>query len=192
MAFEHYKTKELFTKSLVLKKGKLSDYIKVYEYDFRELSNRKLIKNDPDKIKGWVQKGSEYFHRKNAQRHVFDWIVYSRKNSEAIGNLMAYGENLKKLEIEISLNLHPKYWGNGYTEEIFEFIVNYLFQLGYDSISVVFSSRNKKTHDVLCKLGFSLDRIKENAWYDGENPVDDYVMKIKKNKISDKKLKGVK
>jgi RimJ/RimL family protein N-acetyltransferase len=182
MALDNYRTKELSTKSLFLKRGKLQDYLSVYEYDFRELANKKLVKHKKSEIKDWFSKGVEYYHRKNEQRHVFDWIVYKKNGSDPVGNLIAYGENLKKLEIEISLNLHPKYWGNGYTEEIFEFMIDYLFYVGYESISVVFSSANTKTHDVLCKLGLNLDRVKKDAWFSGDKAIDDYIMKITKNK----------
>lgn len=181
MALDNFKTKVLFTKTLIFKRGRIKDYLKVYEYDFRQLASDKLIKTDTTKIKGWFLKGVEYYRRKNAVRHVFDWIVYEKKTMEPIGNLMAYGEDLKKLGIEISLNLHPDYWDKGYTEEIFEFIIEYLFHLGYNSISVLFSSANKNTYDILENLGLKLDRVKENAWYNDDVAVDDYFMKISKS-----------
>ena len=54
------------------------------------------------------------FYNKAEKDHNFYWIIYFKSENIPIGDLDACQENLGSNEIEISFNIHPNYWGNGY------------------------------------------------------------------------------
>src|SRR5574344_1630660 len=111
---DRYKTVMLKTNRLVLDKGNLNDFIKVYEYDYNELSAYgKLVKRPPDDFKKMFKKGKDAYYEKCMKAHAFDWIIFYQK--VPVGNI--FTEALNDKETEVTFNLHPSYWGNGYAKE---------------------------------------------------------------------------
>lgn len=173
----NYETVELCTKRLIIKKGSKEDFLRVYEYDFRKLKNVDgqcaLVKQDQDKIESWFIGGMKKYYSKIKKAHMFDWIVYL--NNEPIGNILTNDEDETNKIIEISYNLHPSYWGNGYMPEAISCVMDYLFKIGYDMITCTFSDGNIKAKRVLEKLGFKPYKIIKDAWKSEKgNMIDDY------------------
>lgn len=173
----NYETVLLKTNRLVMKIGTKEDYLRVYEYDFNKLKNIdgecKLEKQDLSKIDAWFKGGMKRYYTKIKKAHMFDWIIYH--NNEAIGNILTLEENLVNKAIEISYNLHPSYWGNGFMPEALESVINYLFSAGYNSVICTYSDGNIKSKRVLEKLGFKPYKIIKDSWKsDKGNMIDDY------------------
>ena len=181
-----YKTKKLETNRLILDKGTLEDYLKVYEYDFGKLRDIDGVfeyeKYDLNEVKSWFSCGMKEFYNKAEKDHNFYWIIYFKSENIPIGDLDACQENLGSNEIEISFNIHPNYWGNGYMVEAIESVLNYLFEIGYDNVICTYSEGNKKSKRVCDKLGFKLYEIEKNARVINDKSIDDYKTIMTKEK----------
>ena len=91
-----YETPIIETERLILKRGILEDYQKVYEYDFTKLRDIngefELIKQDSKKIEGYERVYPESY----------DWILYLKSSGEPIGNVVADREQKDIKGIELS------------------------------------------------------------------------------------------
>lgn len=154
-----YDIKEIKSDRLVIKKGNEKDYLKVYEYDFSKLKNIdndiKLEKQDLNKIKAWFTGGMEKYYENLKKSHAFDWIIYL--NNVPIGNVLALETDDKT--IELTYNLHPNYWKNGYMSESLCYIINYLFFQGYEKIINGYLECNINAKKINDKIGFKAYEI---------------------------------
>ena len=148
-----YKMPTLETERLLLKKGTYEDFVKVYEYDFSRLRNIagefEFVKNDPIKIKGFDTWADE-------EENVLDFIIYLKDSNQPIGNIVfdRYDESNKSLEI--SCNLHPSYWKNGYMTEALLSVMDYVFSnLDIDNIVYGYAEENFKSKGLSEKIGFN-------------------------------------
>ena len=162
-----YVTNKIETKRLVLKRGFPSDFYRVYEYDYKELSGIeegvcKFKKNNLTSLKKLFEKGVVGYYDKCKESHMFDWIIYL--DEEPIGNIMSKDEDLNTMTVSLVYNLHPLHWGKGYMPEALEGAINYLFKIGYDNIVCGYLDGNKKAKRVLEKLNFKPYKIKLDAF----------------------------
>lgn len=163
-------TRPLETQRLLLKRGTKEDYYKVYEYDFRKLRNInnefEFVKQDLSKLDNWVLESDN-------NEDMADWIIYLR-DMTPIGNITADRIVQNINAIEISFNLHPNFWGNGYIKEACIKVMDYLFSLGFDNILCGYSEGNIKSEKVNTKIGFTYYLKEEAAWVKDGIPITDY------------------
>lgn len=177
MNYNNYETEEIWTERLVLKRGTLDDFLKVYEYDFKKLldveGECKLVKKDNTDIKKSFKLGKKHYYDKCKKAHMFDWIIYL--NDEPVGNIFTEDENDAINGVILAYNLHPTYWGKGYMPEALESALNYLFKVGYDNIICGYLDGNKRSRRVLEKLNFKPYKISEDVIKSNSgNLVDSY------------------
>lgn len=169
-----YETPKLKTDRLILKRGNLSDYEKVYEYDFTKLRNIndefEFVKNDLDRVKGFEE----------PYDNSYDWIVYL-KDGTPIGNVVADREDKDINSIELAFNTHPNYWRNGYTTEALKKIICFLFDKGYDNIIMGYDEGNYKSRNLGIKLGFKPYKEINNSWIKDGKGITSYVTILNKN-----------
>ena len=173
----NYETVELKSERLIIKKGEVKDFLKVYEYDFNKLKNVegvcKLEKQESSKIYEWFKGGIKKYYSKIKKAHMFDWIIYL--GDIPIGNVLTGEEIIDKKQIEVSFNIHPSYWGNGYMPEALSIVIEYLYLAGYESVVCTYSDGNVKAKKVLDKLGFKPYEIIKDSWKSSlGNMIDDY------------------
>lgn len=173
----NYETIEIKTERLIIKKGTIEDFLRVYEYDFTKLQNVdgicKLVKQEQEKIKECFKGGIKRYYSKIKKAHMFDWIIYI--NDFPIGNILTGEEKIEEKQIEVSFNIHPSYWGNGYMPEALTFVIEYLYSIGYDSVICTYYDGNIKAKRVLDKLGFKpYEIIKDAMKSDNNNMIDNY------------------
>ena len=177
-----YKTPTLETERLILKRGSQQDYEKVYEYDLTKLRDIdgefEFVKQNLEKIKGFESYADE-------TENVFDWIIYLKENGEPIGNILADKANKQNNSIEISYNLHPNYWGNGYMPEATIEVMKYLFSTVFDNVICGYSEGNIKSKKVIQKLGFEQYTIIKNSWVKNGNPITDYKFIMSKERYNE-------
>lgn len=147
-----YKIPSLETKRLILKSGSYEDYVKVYEYDFTRLRNIdgefEFIKFDPEKLRGYETYALE-------EDNVLDFIIYLKDNNYPIGNIVYDRYNETNKSLEISCNLHPDYWRNGYMSEAIIETMRYVFNnLDIDNIIYGYAEENYKSKGLSDKIGF--------------------------------------
>ena len=173
----NYETALLKTKRLIMKRGEKEDFFKVYEYNFSKLKNIddvcKLVKQDTSKLEKVFKNGTNKYYTKLKKAHMFDWIVYLNENP--IGNILTTDEDLSNKSVEISFNLHPKYWGKGFMPEALTAVIEYLYSLGYDNVICTYQDGNIRAKRVLDKLGFRAYKIiKDSFKCDSGNIIDNY------------------
>lgn len=166
-----YKTPNLETQRIVLKQGTFDDFVKVYEYDFRKLRDIagefEFVKQDPQELVGFDTYASD-------NDDVIDWILYLKRDMEPIGNITADRIEKEINAIELSFNLHPIYWGQGYMQEAVIKVMEYLFKLGFDNILCGYSEGNIKSKKLIDKVGFEFYKKEENAWQKNGISITEY------------------
>ena len=145
-----YITPILETDRLILKRGNLEDYLKVYEYDFRYLreinGENERVKCDPELIKDYPNT--------NDEDYTLDFIIYE-KDGNPVGNICFDRFRKEYNSLDVALNIHPDYWGNGYAKEAIVEIMKYIFSnLDIDNIIYGYALENKKSMRVAKKIGF--------------------------------------
>ena len=177
---KYYVTPVIETERLILKRAPLSDYLKVYEYDFTKLRNIndefEFVKLDPKKVEGF----EEIFEES------YDWIVYLKDGMIPISNIVADREREDINSIELAFNTHPDYWRSGYTSEAIIGIMKFLFDNGYDNIICGYDEGNFKSKGIGEKLGFVPYEIKENAWVKNGVPITSYITIMSKESFYEK------
>lgn len=167
----HYTTPELSTPRLILKRGSLADFKKVYEYDFRCLRDvcgeLKYVKLDPALIEGFETAADE--------EDTLNWILFLKDTMTPIGDLVADRPVPELHAIELAYNLHPAYWGQGYMPEAVLCAMDYLFgTLQFDNILCGYDEGNVKSKRVIEKLGFLPYETIPNAWQKNGVPITSY------------------
>ena len=145
-------TPNIETKRLVLKRGIMEDYEKVYEYDFRKLKNIngefEYVKQNPEELK-------EFYTQAEEDKNCIDFIIYIKGNMRPVGNLVydRYIEENKSLEI--TCHLHPNYWKRGYMTEAIIESMKYIFN-NYDieNIRYEYAEDNFRSKALKDKIGF--------------------------------------
>ena len=148
-----YITPTLITERLILKRGTLEDYVKVYEYDFTRLRNIagefEYVKYNPEKLRGFDTYADE-------EENVLEFIIYLKDNNEPIGNIVFDRYDEKNKSLEISCNLHPNYWKKGYMTEAILSTMEYVFNnLDIDNIVYGYAEENFKSKGLSNKIGFN-------------------------------------
>ena len=165
-----YITPNLTTARLVLKRGTLEDFQRVYEYDFRKLRDIcgecEYEKLDPEMLEGFDLYADE--------EDVLNWIVFLKDTMTPIGDIVADRIDPELNAIEIAYNLHPDYWGQGYMPEAVRETMRYLFNLGFDNIVCAYDEGNVKSKRVIEKLGFKLYKTVPNSWVKNGTPISSY------------------
>lgn len=156
-----FKTPILETDKLILKKGNKKDFIKVYEYDFTKLRN---INGEFEFVKYDSELASSMATYAEETEGVYDWIVYLKETMEPIANIVADREDKELNSMELSFNLHPIYWGNGYMKEAVTKVMEFLFENGYSNIICGYDEGNEKSKRVQEKIGFEFYKDEENSW----------------------------
>ena len=172
-------TPVLETERLILKRGTLEDYQKVYEYDFTKLRDINgefdFVKRDPQKIKGYEEVYPESY----------DWILYLKASGEPIGNVVADREQQDIKSIELAFNTHPNLWKKGYTTEALIQIMKFLFDQGYENILCGYDEGNIKSKNIGEKLGFLPYKVEPNAWQKNGVPITSYMTIMSKERFKD-------
>lgn len=174
-----YITPVIETDRLILKRGILEDYKKVYEYDFTKLRDIngefEFVKQDLSKIEGFDEVYPESY----------DWIIYLKDSNIPIGNVVADRERKDIKGIELSFNTHPSYWRNGYTSEAIIEIMRFLFKQGYLNILCCYDDGNVKSKNIGEKLGFLQYEMIEDSWWLDDTSITTYVTIMSKERFEE-------
>ena len=176
-----YITPILETERLILKRGILEDYEKVYEYDFRKLryinGDFELVKQDKESLEGFE------VYADNTDE-VFDWIVYLKDSGTPIANITADREDKTIKSTEIAFNMHPNYWKQGYMTEAIIKVLSFLFEYGFENVISGYSEGNVKSMNIGTKLGFEPYKKNDNAWLKDGVAITDYKTIMSKEKFN--------
>lgn len=164
---EKYRTIRLETDRLIIDKGTSEDCIKIYEYDMlkcRGIAEEEKIELSKDLVDFIGPDNNEYYDKVCVDEKMFDWYIYLKSNNYPIGNVTADREIDEINSIELTFNMHPNYWRNGFMSEAVKKIINYLFDKGYDNIIMGYDDGNVKSKSFIEKLGAKFYYTKENAY----------------------------
>ena len=179
---------DLISDRLILKQGNFEDYKKVYEYDFRKLRN---INGEFNYVKYKNDEMIRLMSTPNVNPDEYDYIIYLKESMIPIGNIMADRKNETLNSLELSFNLHPNYWKNGYMTEAILIFCDYLYQMGYDNILCGYSEGNEKSKLIGKKIGFTFYEKEENAWIKDGVEITDYKTILSKSDFYKKEKKQI-
>lgn len=177
-----YITPRLETDRLILKRGSLEDYLKVYEYDFTKLRDiggiNEKVKLNPKVVEPFISYADE-------EENVLDFIVYLKDNTP-IGNIVVDRYGVYGKSLEIAINIHSDYWGNGYAKEGIIEVMQYIFDnLDIDKIIYGYAEENIKSKSVNDKIGFEPINKRVEYYKDIEKEVTTIITCMTKDKFNE-------
>ena len=89
------------------------------------------------------------------------WTVYAQDGSEFIG-LVSLDVHHNGMDVEVSYQFLPKWWGQGYAYEVVQAVVNYgLHDLGLQRVIAETQTANVASCKLLAHLGMRLEETLE-------------------------------
>jgi ribosomal-protein-alanine N-acetyltransferase len=86
------------------------------------------------------------------------WIIKSKQDGEYIG-VVSLGKHHDGINTEVSYQLLPEWWGEGYAYEAVDTIINYAFQeLGLLKVIAETQTANKSSCRLLERVGMKIER----------------------------------
>lgn len=189
-----YNFKELETERLLLKKPKINDFIKAYEYNLALLEDDAhpiYEKYEVETIKSWFPESDSEYFKSRVEKNIYEWIIHTKFDNDIVGVITAEKTDIckNKNEFEISIMFRPEHWGNEYAKESLTSIINFLFEIGCNRIYYRFKEYNLKSKRVVEKLELKFlkkqksDMRKEIG---SDEFVDDYIFCTDKSYINKK------
>ncbi len=160
------KFKRIETDRLIIDYGTIDDYVKIHEYDFNDLQNidgiTQFTKLDPEEVRKWFGNNIDLWYEQIESKNHYNMVVFLKDTNEPIADI-GFDRNDPTLNsIEVSVWLHPNYWGNGYIKEAMVEIMNFIFNQGFDNIIAGYVDGNFRSMKLQESLGFIHHKINEN------------------------------
>jgi [ribosomal protein S5]-alanine N-acetyltransferase len=155
----------LETSRLVLKQLELSDDKAIFALrsdaiinQFLDRAPAKTIKDAQDfiiKIKGSI-----------ANNQSFYWAIKLKNTNELIGTICLYNIELNKAEVEIGYELLRGYHRQGFMQEAVSEVVNFAFEVGFDTILAYPNVQNAASIRLLERSHFKMSPFlkQQNEW----------------------------
>jgi len=154
---------KLETKRLVLRKLEESDA----EALFENYSDEDIAKNFMDEPFGDIKQASQFIEAFNAefsQGKAITWAIAIKITDQMIGTCSYMIET--STCAEIGYDLAKTHWGKGIMTEALEAMIGYGFdELGIEKIKADTLSNNSRSLNLLKRLEFQLDDVRENSHY---------------------------
>ncbi len=154
---------KLETKRLVLRKLEESDAPALFE----NYSDEDIAKNFMDKPLGDIKQASQFIEAFNAEfseGKAITWAITIKRNHQMIGTCSYMIET--STSAEIGYDLAKTHWGKGIMTEALKAMIGYGFdELGFENIKADTLSNNTRSINLLKRLEFKLDDVRENSHY---------------------------
>lgn len=107
------------------------------------------------------------------------WGIVRKSNSELIGTCGYYDWNKTSRRAEIGYDLAPAYWGQGIMKEALKAVLEYGFQeMGLNRIQAIIDSKNKRSMNLVQRLGFKKEGVLRQRSYFRGRFLDDVCFSI--------------
>lgn len=94
----------------------------------------------------------------NTSNKSYYWVVREKRTDDFIG-LLSLGPHHDGVDLEVSYQLLPNWWGRGYATEVVQVIINYaLNELNLPKVLAETQTANISSCKLLEKLGMELER----------------------------------
>lgn len=104
------------------------------------------------------------------------WGIFDSENGDFLGdvNCVNHADNNFSQNVhraEIGYHLRPQYWSKGYMIEALRGVIPHIFEYtGIDRIEAIIRPENKRSHNVVLRLGFQKEGILRNyVLWEGEH-----------------------
>jgi [ribosomal protein S5]-alanine N-acetyltransferase len=146
--------RELYTKRLILRDVKQSDYQPQLEYlsdkanfpyaDYKQLTTFHEVKQFFNKILEYQNKGSSLF-----------WMICLRETDQPIGTVSAWNVDWNRNSIEFGYSIYPAFREHGYMSEALQAVMTYCNEtLGFTILDIWTEEHNLPSQKLAEKLGF--------------------------------------
>lgn len=157
--------KELQTKDLVLKKGKISDAEMMHNNFFKEEESAKYMLWRPTKT---IKDAEQKIEKWNQNRGIL-FYGYTKENDEPIGFVCIKQNRLKPSEFgEIGICVGSKFRRKGYARQMLKAILDYCKTLGATKIEYSYMKGNVASKKLAESFGFEYSYQKQKTKANGE------------------------
>jgi ribosomal-protein-alanine N-acetyltransferase len=154
-----------------LREQAVEDLDAFYEYYTDPQVGRHILAHIP---RNKAQAKEEILYCRNLfyYRQGLSWALARKHDDRMIGAICLYAANTHH-RMEISYDLHRKYWRKGIMSRAVEKVLAYLFQQGETyRVEALIVSQNTASIEMLKKLGFAHEGCLHNYRYHKQKPVD--------------------
>ena len=112
------------------------------------------------------------------KEELFGWPVVLKSTRDLIGTCALFECDLDQQVVEISYELHPDYWNQGFSRELLPSLLNFGFsQLGLNRVNAFVDARNLASLNLLENMGFQREGLIRESWIGSDgNATDDVVL----------------
>jgi ribosomal-protein-alanine N-acetyltransferase len=169
---------ELTTKRLVLREVTSDDAAWYHEHFSRPEMIHGQGAPPPDGIKGAREELQTYFTDLFENRNGFRWGITLKGNNGIIGSIGFYKwVKPSGHQAEMGYDLDPEFWGKGIMTEAMMSVVDFGFRkMGLNRIEVLIMPRNRRSENLVRKLGFECEGILRQHSFDENGDFCDDVL----------------
>ncbi|EOO27195.1 ribosomal-protein-alanine acetyltransferase [Bacillus cereus BAG1X2-3] len=135
---------------------------------------------------GQASRMIESFSKNYFEKKAIRWGIVLKETNVLIGTIGLNNLQLWSKRSEIGYDLHPRYWGNGYTSEAVREIIDYGFKdLGLFRIGAITYPENVTSCRMLSKIGFQKEGLLRGYIHQGNKQHDALLYSIVRTDIED-------
>lgn len=107
------------------------------------------------------------------------WGVFDRESGDLIGTCGFHHGDQSRRRAEVSYDLSPRYWGQGYMREALQAVLRYGFeQMRLHRIEALVDPRDTRSQNLLYGLGFKLEGVLRDHDFIKDRFQDDMVFAL--------------
>jgi ribosomal-protein-alanine N-acetyltransferase len=111
------------------------------------------------------------------EEELFGWSIVLKRTGDVIGTCALFDCDINQQVAEVSYELHPDYWNNGFTRELLPSLLEFGFnELGLNRVSAFVDSRNLASLKLLDRVGFQREGLMRESWIGSDGQAADDVV----------------
>lgn len=123
----------------------------------------------------------DFFINSYKEKRGIRWGIERKGNQGIIGTIGFNAWSPKHKRAEIGYEIHPEYWGKGYTFEAVSKVIQFGFdEFGLTRIGAVVFIDNEASNNLLTKAGFHKEGVLRDYMYQNGEAYDTYLYSILK------------
>ncbi|WP_246145580.1 GNAT family N-acetyltransferase [Bacillus rubiinfantis] len=141
----------------------------------------KYYGTDPFILPAEATKLIDMYHKNFLEKRGMRWAIKLKENQKIIGTIGLNGLQMNNKRAEISYELHPAYWQNGFATEALKEVLRFSFMhLELYRMGAVVYPQNTVSLHLLAKLGFVNEGLLRGYIFQNKQSHDAYVLSLLK------------
>lgn len=152
-------TINLETERLILRKINVNDYREAYTSWCNDERVSRYVFWYPHKNENITKELYDMWIKEYDKDYTYRWIVQNKDTNELMGTIDVVKANIDDKIAEVGYCYGVKFWGQGYGTEALKEVLKYLFQEGFDIITLKHDANNPASGRIMQKCGMKQDGI---------------------------------